>query len=99
MTGHGTQSSGLSDKVGISHVLDLMTLEVFPNPKDSVMPTCKDQQGEGQHWCDLLPSPRRCQSADPCFIQRDAEVAFSSFRDGMQKLWMNCDFTRIRLGI
>lgn len=91
------QSSGLGDKVGISHRLDLMTLEVFPNPKDSVMPM--GQQGEGQHQCDLLPSLWRCQSADPCFIQWDAEVAFNSFRGRMQRLWMNCDSTRIRLGI
>lgn len=47
MTGHGTQRSGQGDKVGISQRLDLMTLVVFPNPNDSVMPT--DQQGEGQH--------------------------------------------------
>lgn len=37
MTGHDTPCSGLGDKAGIGHRLDLMILEVFSNLNDSMV--------------------------------------------------------------
>lgn len=45
MTGHGTQGSGLGDKVGVGHRLDLMALEVFSNLNDSVIPQFRGDCG------------------------------------------------------
>lgn len=72
MTGHGTQSSGLGDKMGISHRLDSMTLEVFPNPKDSVMP--------------MISKMRASSSGTCCQAYGDARVVIHALFSGMQRL-------------
>lgn len=75
MTRHGTQSSALGDKVGISHMLDSITLEVFPNPKDSVMPTSA-----------RISKVRASTGVTCCQAHGDARVLIHALFSGMQRL-------------
>lgn len=75
MTGHGTQSSGLGDKMGISQVLDLMTLEVFPNPKGSMMSTSA-----------RISKVRASTGVTCCQAHRDARMLIYALFSGILRL-------------
>lgn len=75
MTGHGTQSSGLGDKVGIRHMLDSIILEVFPNPTDSVMPTSV-----------RIGKVRASTGVTCCQAHGEARVRIHALFSGMQRL-------------